>query len=63
MGVHPKGLLLSIIDLFHVQNAEIFGFSQSPYRNYNIHCQYKTCSASKYSIQLSHPLKDALLCF
>lgn len=36
MGVHAKGLLLSIIDLFYMQNAEIFGFSQSPYRNHNI---------------------------
>lgn len=59
MGVPAKGLLLSIVDLFYVQNAEIFGFSQSPCRNHNIHWWYKTCSASKYS----HPAEGCSTLF
>lgn len=37
MVAHAKGLLLSVTGLLYMQNAEIFGFSQSPYSNHNSH--------------------------
>lgn len=37
MVAHAKGLLLSVTGLLYMQNAEISGFSQSPYSNHNSH--------------------------